>query len=418
MLSPLIPAALMPETPKVVGLNQILRAIRTHLGMEVSFISEFADGRRMFRAVDSAEGRACIEVGGSDPLEESYCHWVATGKLPRLIRDPAEHAFTAELTATASAPVGAHLSVPIRLRDGQIYGTFCCFSFQPDQSLTQRDLATLEAFAQIATDQIQYEIDSGQLRETKVSRIKSVLRAGDVHMVYQPVFRLDGSQVEFVEALARFPSKPYHAPDRWFEMAAEVGLGQELQLLAIRAALEGFCEVPRQMAISVNVAPETILSSEFAAVLANAPLRRLIVEISEHETVGCYSRLNAALEPARKQGLRVAIDDMGAGYSSLRHILQIRPDMIKLDISLSSDIQHDPARRALASALVSFAREIGCELIAEGIESEGDLSTVKALGINRAQGFLLGRPLAIAEQEELLREGSYPVSHGRTSSAA
>ncbi len=403
LMSPILPAALAPEGSAPVSLNQILRAVRTHLGMDVGFISEFLDGHRVFRNVETAEGSGCIEVGDSDPLEESYCYWITEGKLPQLIRDPADHPFTAEFPVTKALPVGAHLSVPIRLRDGRVYGTFCCFSFKPDLSLTERDLATIEAFAQIAGEQIQHVTDSGRARETKLSKVTALLRGRELQMVYQPALRLDSPRVEFVEALARFHTEPYQTPDRWFATAAEVGLGPDLELLAVTAALDGLDQLPEGTSLSINVSPATILTRALSDVLASAPLHRLILEITEHDTVSQYSALNKALAPLRQRGLRVAVDDMGAGYSSLRHILQIRPDLIKLDISLSQGIDRDPARRALTSALISFCREIGSELVAEGVETEEQLQMLRSLGVNLVQGFLLGRPLLLAEQDHLLR---------------
>jgi EAL domain-containing protein (putative c-di-GMP-specific phosphodiesterase class I) len=401
MMSPILPATSTSEAP--VSLNQILRAVRSHLGMDVGFISEFVDGRRVFRHVETAEGRDCIEVGASDALEDSYCYWIAKGELPELIRDPSEHPLTEGFACTKSLPVGAHLSVPICLRDGKIYGTFCCFSSCPDQSLTQRDLATIKAFAQIAAEQIQQVIDNGRARQTKLSRIKNILRTRGVQVVYQPAFRLDAPRVEFVEALARFYSKPYQTPDRWFATAGEVGLGVNLELLALEGALAGLDDLRAEISVSINVSPDTILSEEFAAIMSAASIDRIILEITEHETVTRYSALNRTLDPLRKRGLRLAVDDMGAGYSSLRHILRLRPDIIKLDMSLSQGINQDPARRALASALISFSREIGSVLVAEGVETEEDLHTLQSLGVNVIQGFLLGRPLPLSEQDQILR---------------
>lgn len=403
MMSEIIPAALVPAGQAPVSLNQILRAVRTHLGMEVGFISEFVNGRRVFRQVETAEGKECIEVGGSDALEDSYCYWIAEGKLPQLIRDPAEHPFTGNFACTKSLPVGAHLSVPIRLRDGRVYGTFCCFSTYPDASLTERDLTVMEAFGQIAAEQIQQVIDNGRARETKLARIDAILKTRGVQMVFQPAVRLDAPRVVFVEALARFYSKPYQSPDRWFATAAEVGLGSDLELLAVEAALEALRELPERTSLSINVSPDTIMSRNFAAVLSGAPLHRIILEITEHETVTRYSTLNRVLGPLRKRGLRVAVDDMGAGYASLRHILRIRPDVIKLDVSLSRGIDKDRDQRALASALIAFARETGSELVAEGVETEEELDTLRSLGVNIVQGFLLGRPQPLSEQDHLLQ---------------
>lgn len=409
MMAPVVSRAFASAPDTQETLDQILRAVRTHLGMDVGFISEFHDGRRVFRHVETLEGKECIEVGGSDPLEESYCHWIAEGKLPRLIRNPRDHPFTAQFAVTEALPVGAHLSVPIRLRDGQVYGTFCCFSFVADQSLTERDLAIMEAFAQVAADLIQNSIDRDRARQTKLSKVKEMLRSRELEMVYQPAIRLDATCIEFVEALARFRSKPYQEPNRWFAIAAEVGLGVELELLAVRMALQGLSQLPAGTAVSINVSPDTVVSDDLTAILTSAPMDRIILEITEHETVANYELLISALAPLRSRGLRIAVDDTGAGHSSFRHILKVRPDLIKLDMSLVQRIDTDPARRALASALIAFARDIGSELVAEGVETDAELNALTKLGVKVAQGYLLSEPLQQSEMNELAR-----ISFGRS----
>ena len=392
LIAPIVAAAPREGGDMQPALEQIVRAVRVHLGMEVGFISEFREGRRVFRHVESADGSACIEVGASDPLEESYCYWIVQGKLPQLIQDPSDHPFTERFPATAALPIGAHMSVPIRMRDGTVYGTFCCFSFTPDRSLTARDLATMEAFAQVASEQIQESIDRDRERKARVSKVSAVLRSGDLQMVYQPAIRLDAPKVAFVEALARFYAKPYQPPDRWFAMAAEVGLGTELEILAARTALRELHLLPEGTSLSINVSPETLVSSDLVSTLNGVPPERIILELTEHETVGSYGLLGRALQPLRARGVRIAVDDTGAGFSSFRHILHLQPDLIKLDMSLSRGIDADPARRALASALTGFAREIGSELVAEGVETDAELATLSALGVKIVQGFLLGRP--------------------------
>lgn len=389
------------------SLSQILKSVRTHLGMEVGFISEFKDGRRVFRHVETADGARCIEVGGSDPLEESYCYWIAEGKLPQLICDPHDHPLTANFAATDALPVGAHLSVPIRLRDGSVYGTFCCFSFKPDKSLTERDLATMEAFAQVAAEQIQGSIDTNRARQVKLAKVQSILAERDVQIVYQPALKLNPPHVVFVEALARFRTKPYQPPNQWFATAAEVGLATELELLALNTALAELDQLPDRTALSINLSPEAFLSDSVKSILMTLPLDRIIVEITEHETVTNYRRLIRAIKPLRDRGLRIAVDDAGAGYSSFRHILAVAPDIIKLDMSLSRDIHADPARRALASALVTFAREIGAQLVAEGVESQAELEALSGLGVDVLQGFLLSEPVAMSTLKPLLRAPSF-----------
>jgi EAL domain-containing protein (putative c-di-GMP-specific phosphodiesterase class I) len=122
------------------------------------------------------------------------------------------------------------------------------------------------------------------------------------------------------------------------------------------------------------------------------PPERIVIEITEHTDVDDYEDLLRVLQPLRQRGIRLAIDDAGAGYSSLRHILNLRPDYIKLDIDLIRHIDIDPARRALASALIAFARDTDSTIIAEGVETASEFATLQALGVEQAQGYFLGRP--------------------------
>lgn len=216
-------------------------------------------------------------------------------------------------------------------------------------------------------------------------------------MVYQPAIRLDRPRVEFVEALARFRPKPYEPPDRWFADAASVELGTEFEMLAVDLAIEALREAPETLSMSINVSPETIVSAPLLSALESVPLTRIILEITEHDAVESYQRLSEVIDPLRKKGLRIAIDDSGAGYSSFRHILQIRPELIKLDMSLTRGVDQDPARHALASALISFARDIGSELVAEGVETPGELCCLRDLGVRIVQGHINGRPAPLVE---------------------
>lgn len=390
----MIVPALIGELPLAAADNvqEMLRAARTHLGMKVAFVAEFVGGKRVFRYVDCGAGDRVIAVGGSDPLEESYCHWVAEKKLPELIRDPSEHPFTRHLAATRAVPVGAHVSVPIRLRDGELFGTFCCFSFEPDQSLTERDLATMRAFAQVVGAQIQAAIDSRREKEAKHARIRAILDSGNFDIVHQPAVRIDCGRVEFVEALTRFRSEPLRPPNEWFQEASEVGLATELETLVMGRALESLKLVPEPAALSVNVSPALAARTDLHDRLGSLPPNRLILEITEHKAVNCYQALRESLAPLRSRGVRLAIDDAGAGYSSFRHILELRPDIIKLDMSLCRNLERDSARRALVSSLLSFSRTVGCELVAEGVETEVELASLRWIGIMVAQGHLLARP--------------------------
>ena len=223
-------------------------------------------------------------------------------------------------------------------------------------------------------------------------RIDSVLRGEQLTMVYQPIVDLHSGATVGVEALARFDCEPHRPPNEWFDEAASVGRGSDLELAAVRAALSQYTRLPSGVFMSVNVSPATATAPELARLLRTVPGDRVILELTEHTHIADYHALLAALADLRRHGVRVAVDDVGAGYSSLRHVLRLQPDMLKLDIALTRGIHTDPARRALSTALVTFAREIDATLIAEGIETPEELATLRTLNIPWGQGYHLARP--------------------------
>ncbi|NEX60087.1 sensor domain-containing protein [Noviherbaspirillum galbum] len=143
------------ELELVAFMQESLRSIRQHLGMEVAFVSRFINGKRVFMSIDAQNGVTPIVVGGSDPVEDSYCARVVDGRLPQIIPDAFDNTEAMSLPATQLVPVRAHLSVPIRLNNGEIYGTYCCFSSTPDQSLNERDLGVMYVFADMLARQIE-----------------------------------------------------------------------------------------------------------------------------------------------------------------------------------------------------------------------------------------------------------------------
>jgi EAL domain-containing protein (putative c-di-GMP-specific phosphodiesterase class I) len=183
-----------------------------------------------------------------------------------------------------------------------------------------------------------------------------------------------------------------------------VGLGVELELAAIAAAFDSGRMLPDSVYLTVNASAQAVVHDAFLSTISAFPAARLVLELTEHTAVGDYALLTARLEKLRAQGMRLAIDDAGAGYSGLQQIVSLKPDIIKLDMGLTRDVDSDPARRALASALIYYARETGCQILAEGIETESELATLKHLGIGKGQGYLLGRPITLARACDLLRK--------------
>jgi EAL domain-containing protein (putative c-di-GMP-specific phosphodiesterase class I) len=242
------------------------------------------------------------------------------------------------------------------------------------------------------------------LRETARRNVEEVLLNESIQMVFQPVIETSSGAVLGFEALARFPGEPPRGPDKWFADASAVGLGAALEMAAVTSALRSLPDLPRDAFLAVNVSAETLLGTDLCAVVTEDIAPRLVLELTEHQPIEDYEPLLRALQPLLDLGARLAVDDTGAGYSSLRHILALRPTIIKLDISLVRDIPRDPARRALAAALVTFANETGSHLIAEGIETAEELATLTALGVSWGQGYYLGRPApltATAERQSL-----------------
>ena len=142
----------------------------------------------------------------------------------------------------------------------------------------------------------------------------------------------------------------------------------------------------------MNVSPAAVITAAFHDLLAGSPGHRLVVELTEHRRVDDYQPLLRSLDALRQQAVRVAVDDAGAGYAGLQHILRLHPDIIKLDTDLTMGIDADPVRRALAASLVAFADDIGAILTAEGIEAPGEFNALRSLGIPWGQGYHLARP--------------------------
>lgn len=393
------------ETPPDQAIDRILEAVRTHLGMDIAFASRFIDGRREFTHINS-DKPAPAKPGDSEPQEDTYCYRILQGRLPELIVDATDHPEALELPITAALPVGSHLNVPLRLSDGSVYGSFCCLSHVPDRTLTERDLLTIRAFADLAANQIELDLKDEQERAARVARITEVIEQDRIAMVYQPIHRLGDGRPVGVEALARFPDQASRTPDLWFAEAARIGLGVELEMLAVRQALRGLPFIPAELYVAVNVSPATALAPELEQIIAAAPEGRLVVEVTEHSKVADYDALCAALARLRARA-RIAIDDVGAGYSGLRRILDLRPDILKLDMSLTRDVDTDPARASLVQAMVSFATGIGCRIVAEGVETEAEMKALEALGVGYGQGWYFSRPMpSVAVQQFLLGAGA------------
>jgi len=377
------------------AIDRILSLARGALDMDVALVGAF-DGDYVIRALDGEQEWFDLQVGKRIPVEETYCRGMVQGDLPQLVQDAAFDERTADLPLTREAGIGAYVGAPIRLWDGTLYGTLCCFSRSAEPSLNERDARFLHVLAEIVADHIDRGQLEGEKRKLEWSRVRGVLDRDDIDIEFQPVFDLVDCRIVSLEALARFWTEPMRSPSAWFAEATEVGLGVELELAAIRSALQRLDEFPPEVNLALNVSPTTALDRRFCELLLDVA-ERVVIEITEHAQVDDYEELQRALAPLRQRGAQVAIDDVGAGFANLRHILRLAPDIVKLDLSLTQEISRDPAREALATSLVGFAEGVGASIVAEGISSDEDLALLRTLGVAYGQGFYLARPSALLQ---------------------
>lgn len=227
------------------------------------------------------------------------------------------------------------------------------------------------------------------------SSIRAAIGGSGLRMQFQPIFQLgnwlvgDKTPVGY-EALARFDSPI--PTDVWFRAARQLGLGVELELAAIRAAVDGLRDVPSRCYLTVNVSPEVVESLPFSNILTQLTSGRIRLEISEEAVIEDYERFRTTLAQLRRRGLRISIDDVGAGMASLKYLVLLPHDSIKLDLDVVRGVDVDPNRQAMVSALVALSNATQSEVVAEGIETMAELVTLVELSVAYGQGFYLARP--------------------------
>jgi EAL domain-containing protein (putative c-di-GMP-specific phosphodiesterase class I) len=238
-------------------------------------------------------------------------------------------------------------------------------------------------------------------------RLDAILAQGAFAPVFQPICELASGRVVGLEALTRFEGA---TPDQVFAEAGLLGRLQELEVATLTAALAAAERIPPNRWLSVNVSPALLADTTTLRRLVGGSLRPIVLELSEHEEVADYRALRTSLKRLAPF-VSLAIDDAGAGFSSLRHILETSPSWVKLDIGLVRGVDADPARQALVAGLVHFARQAGIALIAEGIETEAEHAMLKSLGVKLGQGFLMARPAPIDDAMiSALVRSDYPAA--------
>jgi EAL domain-containing protein (putative c-di-GMP-specific phosphodiesterase class I)/DNA-binding response OmpR family regulator len=253
-------------------------------------------------------------------------------------------------------------------------------------------LPVLTSFSAVASALLAPGIIERQRRGKTRAEIEAVLIDRTFSPVFQPIVELASGRVIGYETLTRFTDGT--RPDRRFADAAAVGLGVELEAVTITEALGAAEQLPADRWLSMNVSPEFLLDPVRPhSVIDRRGQRSIVLEITEHVAIEDYAHFRGAVETLGSS-VGIAVDDAGSGYASFRHILELHPDYVKLDIGLVHEIDRDDVRQALVAGIVYFAERTGCRLIAEGVETEGERARLQRLGVEFGQGYLLGRPAA------------------------
>lgn len=381
---------------------ELLRTAKDSLGLSLTFLSRLDGETQHLEVVESSI--PLFRDGQTQPQATSLCQAILDGKLPSVIPNVAKLPEAKRLPAARFPRIRSYVSVPVSLSDGTLYGTFCAAGFTADKELSKRDRALMEVLASAAATVIEPGVRERRRVADIRGRLDPIFAAGGPNIVYQPIVTLrDGVRVG-AEALSRFPAEWGMPPDEVFDEATSVGNGIELELLAVERATDDIGDIPGYLAI--NFSPQTILDERCHQLLAALPLERIVLELSEHDRVLDYELLSDTLGPFRAKGLRLAIDDVGAGFSSLRHILLTTPDVIKLDRSIVSGAAGDTVLLTLVRSLVDFAHGADATVVAEGVETREDALVLRDAGVDYGQGWFFARPATAAQLNDRYEVGA------------
>ena len=368
--------------------------MRNHLGMESAVLIEIQGDDAIFRVVDTVHPDR-FQVNDVWSTESALCAQVLVGNLPEIIPDVAKNARAAALPMTRELGIGAMIAMGVRNADATSFGMLCFVSSRPEPTLAERDLGAIKLLTRLVEREVQRRQAAFETVAADRNLVESLIENGEFEVYAQPITDLRSSKVSGYEALCRFAGVTDAPPEAVFDLAGDVGLRTQLETEIIRQALASAAALPGRTYLSVNASPNTVFAPGFGELFAGHDLCRVYLEMTEHQEVRDYPGLLKLLEPLRATGLRIAVDDAGTGFSGLYQIVQLQPDMIKLDRALVAGIDGDQAKRAMCAAMVHYAGESGAFLVAEGVETEAEAAELVRLGVSHAQGYHFGRPIPL-----------------------
>jgi PAS domain S-box-containing protein len=280
------------------------------------------------------------------------------------------------------------------VHEGRAIGIVGCLTSRPDgQEHLGRRIGSLIEVATHAAPHLAPQLAARDDVEGRRSSIRAIVDGGGFHPVYQPIVRLrDGSTTGY-EALTRFEDGT--APDARFAEAAAIGCGVELEAATVRAAVAAAVDLPPGAWLALNASSAMVLSGRLGPLVRGLE-RHLVIELTEHVAVDDYGELREAVAALGPE-VWLAVDDAGAGFAGFRHLVELRPQVVKLDRGIVQAIDGDPGRQSLVAGMVHYARLTGSHLVAEGVETAAEAAALAGLGVELAQGFVFARPAPIVQ---------------------
>jgi EAL domain-containing protein (putative c-di-GMP-specific phosphodiesterase class I)/DNA-binding response OmpR family regulator len=385
--------AAVPEDTSVA----IVREISQRTGSDFVSVAQVTDGRRM-QEMATFNRQDGVRPGGDAFPKDLVDYllgrirggaWVDKVNPVRLVA-PTRSIRNANLDLIATAPIFAGDDLVALLTIGSVADESGSW-----RSRQGRLLAAAIDYASVLSAVAGTSMARRRQDTALRARLQQILVAREFHTVFQPIVDVETKETVGFEALTRFDDGS--PPDVRFAEAMRAELGGPLELAAIRMALEQSDRLPIGTYVSINISPQSLIDrGHELRELLTLSARQVIIELTEHVMIADYAELRAAIQ-GLGPNVAVAVDDAGAGFASMRHILELRPAFAKLDISLVRGIDADDVRQALAAGLNYFALRTGCRLIAEGIETPAEAETLLRLGVELGQGYLFGRPQRLAE---------------------
>ncbi|CUU59220.1 EAL domain, c-di-GMP-specific phosphodiesterase class I (or its enzymatically inactive variant) [Parafrankia irregularis] len=373
------------------ALMGLLDLLRRRLRMEIAWLGRLDGGLLILQGLSGNAQPFGLALGCTIRRDAGVFGRVLAGDLPELIPDTRRNPRTADIISVQDLGIGAYAATPILDTDGNLYGLVGCLHRHPQPSLGDRDIRFLRLLARFLTGYVSDLHRMWEIRSRVWHRVHTLIDSDGLRIHYQPVIDLVAGRTVGVEALTRLPD-PRLSTAALFRDAAAAGLGPELETAVIQRALPALHALPDDVRLAVNAAPSTVTGGLVELLLDVGDPSRLVVEITEAEQAYDNPDLVAAVRLLRRHGVLIAIDDLGACYSGLEMLLILRPDVVKVDRVLIKNMSGDPVRRAIVAGITTIARETGCRVVAEGIETRADLTAAREAGIRCGQGYLLGRP--------------------------